>query len=157
MRCIVQTEPHAQTHACRPHVCHADPACLASLLGSHEQRVWTERSSSSRRRDLQRGRVPGESAAGDEESSGAGFWEVHALTCLEGASAGLCVCEGVGGVSVSKLGWCESMMGHWKPQTWSRGNKGIPPHTMPKRGVSRNHKTVNINIWLGHAFLYPLS
>lgn len=42
---------HMQTHACGPHVCHADPACSASLLGSHEQRVSTERA---RRQQTQR-------------------------------------------------------------------------------------------------------
>lgn len=82
-----------QTHACRPRVRHADPACLASLLGSHTSNVSELRGEAAAETSRE---MPGESAAGGEESSGAGFWEVHALTCLEGASAGLC--EGVRGV-----------------------------------------------------------
>lgn len=62
---------HTQTHAVRPHVCHADPACFASLLGSHEQHVLTE-GRSSRRTDLRRGWMPRKSAAGgtDERRRG---------------------------------------------------------------------------------------
>lgn len=80
-------ETHMQTDACRPHLCHADPACFASLLGRHEQRVSTKWGSS-------RGRRPGESAAGDEMSSQAAAvnhraWQVHAQAGLYGASTGL--------------------------------------------------------------------
>lgn len=79
-------QTHTQTHACRPHVCHADPACSASLLRSHERRVSTEWGSS-------RGRMPGESAAGDDTSSRAAAngraWQVHAQAGLYGASTGL--------------------------------------------------------------------
>ncbi len=93
-------QTHTQTHACRPHVCHADPACFASLLGSHEQRVSTEWGSS-RRRDLHRGRMLGESAAGDETSSRAAAsgraWQVHAQAGPNGASAGPGVYDLVGG------------------------------------------------------------
>lgn len=57
MRHIALTDSRAR----RPHVRHADPVCAASLLGSHERRVSTERGSS-------RGRALGESAAGEEPS-----------------------------------------------------------------------------------------
>lgn len=129
-------QTHTQTHACRPHVCHADPACFASLLGSHERRVSTEWGSS-------RGRMPGESAAGDETSSRAAAngraWQVHAQAGPYGASTGLGgFTAWLGVFSVSKLGWCESMTGHWKPQKWNGGNKGIPPHTLLNSGNSCN-------------------
>lgn len=148
---------YTQMHACRPHESHADPACFASLLGSREQRVSTEWGSR-RFRDLHRGRMPGESAAGDETSSRAAVnsraWQVHAQAGPYGASTGLgCLRLGWGVFSVSKLGWCESMTGRWKLQKWSRGNKGIPPHTSLKSGNSRNqdYNTVNKNLRLNHS------
>ena len=96
-------QTHTQTHACRPHVCHADPACFASLLGSHERRVSTEWGSS-----RHRGRMPGESAAGDETSSRAAAsgraWQVHAQAGPYEASTGL------GGL---RLGWGFSKYLNW--------------------------------------------
>lgn len=90
----MQTDAHKHTHA---HSTDAytqatcDPARFASLLGSHEQRVSTERGSS-RRRDLRRGRTPGESAVGDEPSRRAATsgraWQVHARAGPHGASSG---------------------------------------------------------------------
>lgn len=43
---------------------------------------------------------------------------------------------------VVKLGWCEGMMGCWKPQKRSRGNKGIPPHTLLESGI---HATLTLS------------
>lgn len=60
---------------------------------------------------------------------------------------------------IAKLGWCKGMMGCWKPQKWSRGNKGIPPHTLLLSGISCNidFNSVNKNIWLNHSQCHKIT
>lgn len=93
---------------------HADHMCAMLILpalphfSEATSNVSQPSEGAARRRDLHRGRMPGESAAGDETSSRAAAngraWQVHAQAGPYGASTGL---RGL------RLGWGFSQYLNW--------------------------------------------